>query len=224
MLRDKFIEAGFILGEDKDKQQDYQKDKQTNDRKEAEGEQPPSKSEIAPVLLDPWTAALRRKPKPRPLLLHATIVNTIYVRGRPRPKPDGLNPKKDKNKSRRLEIDARDILARYRDYYVDEARTIPRTEPATYVENTSAAENEDNRGEIISAMSSPQYPFVWAKDIPIDTVCICEMGARKLPLDTEDAELNKRLGEKYTVIAQRNLQALPVSTPVTAGSAGVTES
>lgn len=223
MLRDKFIEAGFILGEDKDKQKDYQKDKHTNDRKDAEGEQPPSESEIAPVPLDPWTAALHRKPKPRPLLLHATIVNTIYVRGRSNPKPDGPNPKKDKNKSRRLEFDARDILARYRDYYVDEARTIPRTDPATYVESTSAAENEDNRGEIVSTTSSPQYPFVWAKDIPIDTVCICEMGARKLSLDAEDAELNERLGEKYTVIAQRNLQASPSSISVTAGSAGVME-
>ncbi|KAK6955812.1 hypothetical protein Daesc_003456 [Daldinia eschscholtzii] len=43
----------------------------------------------------------------RPLLLHATIMNTIYVKGRNR---------KGGKRSEKLTIDARDILDRYNDY------------------------------------------------------------------------------------------------------------
>lgn len=199
MLRDKFIEAGFIQNENQDRQ--------NNDKKVAKDDRPHWESGIAPKILDPYTVALNRIPKPRPLLLHATIVNTIYVRGRPKAKPDAGHFKKEKNNSRRLEIDARDISARYQNYYVDEARTIPRRGPPTRSEAMEETQNENKRGARPPTKVSPQYPFVWAKDIPIDTVCICEMGARKLPLDSEDAGLNKRLGEKYTVIAQRSLEA-----------------
>lgn len=215
MLRDKFIEAGFLQGESKDRQKD--------DMEDAQDKQPPPESEAAPKSVDPYTAALTRKPKPRPLLLHATVVNTIYARGRPKHRTDAISPKKEKNRSRRLEFDARELLARYRDYYADEARTIPRAESnSTRSDSTEAAENEVNCGEIGSAMS-PQYPFVWAKDVQIDKLCICEMGAKKLSLDSDHAALNARLGEKYTVIAERSLEAPQSSIlarPWSAGSDG----
>ncbi|KAJ5216239.1 uncharacterized protein N7498_002646 [Penicillium cinerascens] len=212
MLRDKFLEAGFLQGESKDKQKD--------DMEDAQDKQPPPESEAGPKSLDPYTAALTRKPKPRPLLLHATVVNTIYARGRPKHRTDAISPKKEKNKSRRLELDARDLLARYRDYYADEARTIPRAGfNSTRSDSTQVAENEVTRGETGSAMS-PQYPFVWAKDVQIDTVCICEMGAKKLSLDSDHAALNARLGEKYTVIAERSLEAPQSSILARPGSAG----
>ncbi|KAJ5125996.1 hypothetical protein N7526_008173 [Penicillium atrosanguineum] len=213
MLRDKFIEAGLIQNENKDKQKDY--------KNGVKDDRPHSESEIAPIPSDPYTVALNRIPKPRPLLLHATIVNTIYVRGGPKPKPDAGRSKKGKNNSRRLEFDARVILARYQNYYVDEARTVPRVERPARSEVLEATQNEDNRGAGPPTKLSPQYSFAWAKEIPIDTVCICEMGARKLPLDSEDADLNKRLGEKYTVIAQRSLEASHSSTSTE--SAGVME-
>ncbi|KAJ6127271.1 hypothetical protein N7523_002883 [Penicillium sp. IBT 18751x] len=199
MLRDKFIEAGFIQNENKDNQ--------AHDQKFAQDDRPQSESKLAPQALDPYTVALNRVPKPRPLLLHATIVNTIYVRRQPKAKPDVGHSNRAKNKPSRLEIDARDILARYQNYYFDEARTIPRQAPPSRSEAMEGTQNEDNRGASQPTKVSPQYPFVWAKDIPIDTVCICEMGARKLPLDSENANLNKRLGEKYTVVAQRSLSA-----------------
>lgn len=212
MLRDKFLEAGFLQGESKDKQKD--------DMEDAQDKQSPPKSEAAPESLDPYTAALTRKPKPRPLLLHATVVNTIYARGRPKHRTDATSPKKEKNKSRRLEFDARDLLARYQDYYADEARTIPRAESnSTRFDSTNAAENEVNCGKIGTAMS-PQYPFVWAKDVQIDKLCICEMGAKKLSLDSDHAALNARLGEKYTVIAERSLEPPQTSILARPGSRG----
>ena len=215
MLRDKFLEAGFLQGETKDKQKD--------DMEDAQDKQTPSKSEAAPKSLDPYIAALTRKPKPRPLLLHATVVNTIYSRGRPKHQADAISPKKEKIKSRRLEFDARDLLARYRDYYADEARTMPRAESnSTRFDSTKAAENKVNCGEIGSAIS-PRYPFVWAKDVKIDKLCICEMGAKKLSLDSDHAALNTRLGEKYTVTAERSLEAPQSSIlarPASAGSDG----
>jgi activating signal cointegrator complex subunit 1 len=214
MLRDKFIQAGFLQGETKDKQKNEKKDDQDGQSR--------AESDLAPKSSDPYTAALTRKPKPRPLLLHATVVNTIYVRGRPNRQPNATSSKREKNKPRRIEFDARDLLARYRDYYVDEARTVPRAEPTTRAEGSETAEDEVDRGEIISE-TQEKYPFVWAKDIPIDSVCICEMGAKKLSLDSEDALLNKRLGEMYTVIAQRSLdgpQSSLSARPVSAGSDG----
>ncbi|KAI1646477.1 kinase A anchor protein [Daldinia loculata] len=63
----------------------------------------------------------------RPLLLHATIMNTIYVKGRNR---------KGGKRQEKLTIDARDILDRYDDY-------------------------------------------VWMKDVPVEKIAICKMGAKK---------------------------------------------
>ncbi|KAJ5584310.1 uncharacterized protein N7459_004110 [Penicillium hispanicum] len=179
---------------------------------------------------DPYAAALSRRPKPRPLLLHATLVNTIYV---------GVRQKshmKDKKPVRRIEFDARGILARYRDYYVDETRTTPRAE-TTQPSQPSTIEAQS--GDALSLSSSaegggdeefkdrlapypPRYPFVWAKEIPLHSLCICEMGSKKLPVDdgNEDQDLNGRLGEEYTVIAQRSLDlsSRPSSSSTQEGS------
>lgn len=294
MLRDKFIEAGFILNGSNGKpdsknstqtgqvqsisnQNDAQdpncKDVLIDDKpllenlpihlaeesssnqqsQQAQPSQPHSDSGIIATLkkLDPYTAALSRKPKPRPLLLHATLVNTIYVHGRPRPQAANTpNPtRKGNHKPQRLEIDARDLLARYRDYYADETRTTPRAEavPSTTQTNETGTSAETSSGNSVSPLSSvseteavgnehtnpatsasaasvPQYPFVWAKEIPLESVCICEMGAKKLDIDAEDSDsgLNARLGEMYTAVAQRSLNSSssPLSSSTGPGSEG----
>lgn len=46
----------------------------------------------------------------RPLLLHATIVNTIYVKGR------GSKEKGRGGRRERLMVDARDVISRYGDH------------------------------------------------------------------------------------------------------------
>jgi activating signal cointegrator complex subunit 1 len=97
----------------------------------------------------------------RPLKLHATIVNTIYVKGRKgqskgnawasnqEPKAQGHGP----NANAPLKIDATPILEKYED-------------------------------------------FVWAKDVMLDRVAICEMGAKKILDETGNVR-----DEEYTEVA-----------------------
>ncbi|GAQ08203.1 hypothetical protein ALT_5524 [Aspergillus lentulus] len=176
-------------------------------------------------------AQTKSKLKVRPLLLHATVVNTIYVRGRRR----GGGPQNSGNRrNSQYTFDARDILAHYRDYYLDGQRTTPRSPSITVtshpneIERRQIANNEtgtesasnsarstDGSGNEVGnsppekkqKMSSMKrvdaYPFVWAKDFPLKTICICEMGAKKL--DPDDSGMNARLGEKYRVVAERSL-------------------
>lgn len=275
MLRDKFLEAGFMQSETREKKpieknrtQNVQapstpttqneaqpaqttsacEDLEMDDKplldeppsalaEEAASEQvsnpPTAPGNAPPILLDPYKAALARKPKPRPLLLHATLVNTIYVKGRPRAPPGGnsnSNNKNSRNRPGRLEFDARGLTAQYRDYYTDETRMIPRPlvvpqppsqpggqEASTQIttgdnvsssSSSSAVEEETgHKRKKLATESPPRFPFVWAKEIPIDSVCICEMGAKKLDIDAENPGLNGRLGEMYTIVAERSLES-----------------
>ena len=244
MLRDKFIEAGFMLSEAKnglppekgdpkaveEVQASQCRDLNSDDNPLLE-ELPNVGSEAgnvrAPKILDPYTAAVARKPKPRPLLLHATLVNTIYVRGRRKFEAGG----KGRNGSRRLEFDARELLAKYRNYYADETQTTPRDDimchSGSSTESSSVSEPGGPEGEEVishpgtsSAASRPQYPFVWARDIPINSVTICEMGAKTLEIGGPgDRGLNARLGEEYTVIAERSLDSCAQSVSSVPGRA-----
>lgn len=76
----------------------------------------------------------------RPLLLHATIVNTIYVRG-----GRSAAAKGGKARAARLTVDATDILGRYDDY-------------------------------------------VWMRDVPVEKIAICRMGAKKVGTGEDDVE------------------------------------
>ena len=262
MLRDKFLEAGFMLGENKGSQKPqsqaegtFQEDEKSKNEKQQEvsnstgvaavaasdtrdvpmkafeelpvnvAEEQPTKS-IAKSVRTP-------KPKPRPLLLHATVVNTIYIKGR----WQGGGPSKKNNKKKsndRYTFDARDVLDHYRDYYLDSTRTTPRS--AMAIMPGATRENPNPPEDAIDAVTEPEgnaeqgpndniddsaqkkrkksidnvdttvkIPFVWAKDFPLDSVCICEMGAKRLDPNEDGYGLNARLGEKYRVIAERSL-------------------
>ncbi|KAJ5899203.1 hypothetical protein N7495_003947 [Penicillium taxi] len=139
-----------------------------------------------------------RKPEPRPLLLHATLINTIYVR---QPKNHQNSTQRGK-RPKRIEIDARDLLERYQNYYIDEQRTKPRMDTTTSIEPENKGSSTEN------TISEPQFPFLWAREISLESISICEMGAKKLPkVDSRGnpQTLNARLGEKYTLVAQRSL-------------------
>ena len=193
------------------------------------------------------------KPKlnPRPLLLHATVVNTIYIKGRQRGgNGEGKGGPKGKNGNRnsRYTFDARDILDHYQDYYIDSHRTTPRSAAMTVTGSTphgnealaaeginslqhasNAAELDDDleqrkrkrspsKSDGSKSEDAVRYPFVWAKNFPLESVCICEMGAKKLNPD-EDG-LNARLGEKYNVVAERSLSWDPSVQPATEAVTG----
>ncbi|KGO69628.1 hypothetical protein PITC_045760 [Penicillium italicum] len=233
-LRDKFIEAGFIQSEPDRRQAGRQKstgrfvqdfpgasesgsssvDVSSHPRES----QTPSEHPGASRTRDPSITIITREPKPRqrPLLLHATLVNTIYVRGRQVQNKDANG----RNLPERLTFDARNLISQYRNYYSDDNRTIPHPAPAGSSESTESHHRRaksspipnkkivSSNHESHSATPLPPsqgYPFIWASEIPLDTICICEMGARKLYPSVNDHGLNERLGEKYTVVAERSL-------------------
>ncbi|OJJ89125.1 uncharacterized protein ASPGLDRAFT_89573, partial [Aspergillus glaucus CBS 516.65] len=241
MLRDEFLEAGFLQGEYKEPPQ--RQAGQNPDGGAAEGisqedegnklkERTLSQSQPPKPPIKPIHIPQKPKFKPRPLLLHATVVNTIYIKGRQR-KDDfkGKDGPKGKKNSR-YTFDARDILDHYRDYYLDSHRTTPRSAAVTVAGSTPhgneslPAEGRNNlrrasnvgdldddpeqkkrkgspRSDASGSGDAVKYPFVWAKEFPLESVCICEMGAKK-PNPDEDG-LNARLGEKYKVVAERSL-------------------
>jgi activating signal cointegrator complex subunit 1 len=95
------------------------------------------------------------EPENRPLVLHATIVNTVYA------KQDRRN---EKRRMGSISFDVTDILRIY---------------------------NEKGGIDRGGAMGE----FVWANDILIDRVRICEMGAK--------AVYDTTLEQEYTVFAEK---------------------
>ncbi|KKK26169.1 hypothetical protein ARAM_000966 [Aspergillus rambellii] len=285
LLRDRFLEAGFLQGEYK-KHPDNNKDPKSRKEQGSHRSDPEPEPVVAeePSLLEEMPTEIAEEParksdshvattptptpttipnsttatnpdskqktapqlKPRPLLLHATVVNTIYIRGRKRAGGRGAHGEHHKGNSRRnsqYTFDARDILSHYRDFYLDRERVTSRSNMITPTLTHTETENEntilrrtgdeetstttstttsndpalmrDEREMSPAAQSiplesyeketQPPYPFVWARDFPLETLCICEMGAKKLDLDADESGLNARLREKYMVVAQRGL-------------------
>ncbi|CEL05354.1 hypothetical protein ASPCAL06472 [Aspergillus calidoustus] len=147
--------------------------------------------------------------KPRSLLLHATIANTIYIRGRKR--NTGGHGKG--RRPSQYTFDARDIVFHYRNFYLDSDRTVARSSAVTtsgdnYTDRDGAESHSEDEGASAPPTSDdtyPSYPFIWARNLPIESVCICEMGAKKLDPDADENGMNARLKEKYAAVAERSL-------------------
>ncbi|KAJ5272690.1 hypothetical protein N7478_007815 [Penicillium angulare] len=213
-LRDKFLEAGFLIAEIEKPSKSSQTQNKKTDGKQADSQphstiksqggssqHPERETPSSSQKSSHHDVSATSAPKLRPLLLHTTIANTIYVRGRPRPPQGPSHAPRDKNVQKRIVIDAREALARYSDYHVD----VEKTGSHHHASSSSSSSTPHTAG---SVPARPRQPFVWAKDIPIDSVCICEMGARKLATNGSDRrknEWNKRLGEKYLPVAQRSI-------------------
>lgn len=175
--------------------------------------------------------------RPRPLLLHATVANTLYA-GKRRvddrqnnrnSKGSSQNDKRsersngkgrpDKVKKDTIKIDARPLL---RAFNTNAGISIPGTEiePETETtasselarahpprgqtqEQTSAGRNTKAGSDInlnantLAAAAAQPKPFIWARDIVIDRVCICEMGAK--PVE------NPALGQAYRIVAEKRI-------------------
>jgi activating signal cointegrator complex subunit 1 len=179
---------------------------------------------------------LQQKPKFRPLLLHATLVNTIYARRRPNPHQSS-GVRKGRKFNGPLTFDARDILAHYRDFYTDDTCTQEKQPPADDIieygtslnsahDDTSGQSDDDGDSASLSseeeahpskavihqisphgndehASLQPKYPFIWARNVPIEKLCICEMGAKKPNEDSGPSAA--RLGQEYRVVAEKKL-------------------
>ncbi|KAK2800225.1 hypothetical protein FQN50_008189 [Emmonsiellopsis sp. PD_5] len=124
---------------------------------------------------------------PRPLLLHATIANTVYL---PRRK------QRDSKRKETLKFDARELLASFNGS--EYAATT-----AEMSGSGSDGEEQGGKQKQKQVQSQMRDPFVWAKDIPIDRICICEMGAK--PVEDDGRKGGPVLGEAYLSVGGRSL-------------------
>jgi activating signal cointegrator complex subunit 1 len=172
-LRDKFIEAGFML-QDTTRAKDDNKGTEGNEPGPGRSNDPDERRETEPKQQNHGT-------KPRPLLLHATVANTIYM-GRRRQ----AGGKRDTYK-----FDARDLLSKFRNYHGDNSGA----------EGTNIADPKgmDARDEA----QKEQSPFIWAREFPLESLSICEMGAKDIPEEYEAKQA--LLGQEYIAVGERKL-------------------
>lgn len=156
----------------------------------------------------------------RPLVLHATVANMIYVKDRSR----GFRVK-GKGRSRGGQagtVDARDILRFFNDGPAVDAQGGNRqlaspsllgsvsgfastTTTSTSTTEADTSSSPDTLGPPVNLMSTSSSPsgsdpethkqFIWARDIQIDRIRICKMGAE--PADIEG------WGMEYKPIAEK---------------------
>lgn len=177
-LRNKFIEAGFMQCE---MVKDTQKD--TDDVNAID-------NAIPAIKIPPGK-------KPRPLLLHATVANTIYA---------GKRRQRDSGKKDVYKFDATELLIKFGGYIPTpkegaETGTQRRT-ARSYSSEIEEEEKEYQRQQLLE-QAKPPSPFVWAHNIPLDRLCLCEMGAKRVPSDA--SKEGPALGAEYVVVSERNI-------------------
>lgn len=214
-LRNKFIEAGFMHCE-------MIKDPKGNKRPQGEMSQPQSSNVgetasqgdgdsdggIALPMTSGNTESIAPGPEgmvPRPLLLHATIANTVYAKGRT------TYSAKGKKRKEIAKLDATELIAMFGEPRENQGET-RQPLPSKAIPRSMAAEtrkSEDLEGGGYGKQPQRQQrvtargPFIWAKDIHLDRLCICEMGAKPVPYD--ESKGGPVLGQEYRVIGERRL-------------------
>lgn len=136
----------------------------------------------------------------RPLKLHATIVNTIYVKGRKR---------RGKSKNEAEKPTSAPSEGAQEDKKVEETAQSSDTQPPSSTSSQPLTANTPSSGHGPSATSSlyldatnllPRYAnHVWASDIPISRIAICEMGVKK------HVSADGKVEEAYKEVAVREI-------------------
>ncbi|EEP80297.1 predicted protein [Uncinocarpus reesii 1704] len=211
-LRNKFIEAGFIQNDmikdpkmkRKGQQEQNMPQQQTARQRVSHGDSDSDGGVELPVIRNSMATALSQEGLiPRPLLLHATISNTIYAKSRRSFSASG--------KKRAYKFDATELLS----MFGDNASPINQSQGGSPKENgqsllskaiprAMAAEMQEASKKQLEAQAlMSKEPFIWAKDIRLDRLCICEMGAK--PVQHDESKEGPILVEEYTVVGERRL-------------------
>lgn len=129
----------------------------------------------------------------RPLRLHATIVNTIYIKGRKKnkkPKFEATTAKGDEVKATEPDVTSSTNATGQKEdglqANVPNSGHGPSAKSSLYLDATS----------LLSTYGS----YVWASDIPISRIAICEMGVKKQLSSTGEV-----VGEAYREVAVREI-------------------
>ncbi|KAG9530712.1 hypothetical protein KCU93_g2433, partial [Aureobasidium melanogenum] len=131
-------------------------------------------------------------PDTRPLKLHATIVNTIYVKGRKKKsKAPGRGDQaatEDPSKDQTTEETASQASTQKQELQANEASSGhgPSAKSSLYINATSLLSTYKNH--------------VWASDIPVERIAICEMGVKKQFSSTGEV-----IGEAYKEVAVKEV-------------------
>ncbi|KAG9685856.1 hypothetical protein KCU95_g12056, partial [Aureobasidium melanogenum] len=140
-------------------------------------------------------------PDTRPLKLHATIVNTIYIKGRKKKSKASEKAKgpvtEDTSKDQTTEKPPKDQT----------------TEETVSTQKHELQANEASSGHGPSAKSSlyinatsllsTYKDHVWASDIPVERIAICEMGVKK-----QLSSAGEVIGEAYKEVAVKEVGSL----------------
>lgn len=134
-------------------------------------------------------------PDSRPLVLHATIVNTVYVNKKRR----GEGRKRSMGK---ISFDATELMSVFNERKGVKSKVMDQASPQ---------ESEPTRQE---GLITGEGPYIWASDVIVDKVKICEMGAKRLTeeeealrepiyVDVDGVKERMLLGQEYTVVAEK---------------------
>ena len=151
--------------------------------------------------LQPLCQALRKTfaeagllvPDTRPLRLHATIVNTIYIKGRKKnkkPKSEPTTAKGDGIKATESDMPS-------------SMNTSEGREDGLQANTPSSGHGPSAKSSLYlnaTSLLSTYGSYVWASDIPISRIAICEMGVKKQLSSTGEV-----VGEAYREVAVREI-------------------
>ncbi|CAD0111354.1 unnamed protein product [Aureobasidium uvarum] len=158
--------------------------------------------------------ALRKKltdagllvPDIRPLRLHATLVNTIYVKGRKKSKKqksEVIKPEQDEN-------NATEPVDQPPSMQIAEEEDNKTEDPEKKESENTLQANQASSGHGPSAKSSlyidatslisTYASHIWASGVPITKIAICEMGVKKQLSSTGEV-----IGEAYKEVAVREI-------------------
>ncbi|KAI5197000.1 hypothetical protein E4T39_07493 [Aureobasidium subglaciale] len=147
---------------------------------------------LCSALRNTFTSAGLLVPDNRPLNLHATLVNTIYIKGRKKKKKATTSNPASKTENTNTTTTTQ----------------TGSTEDKLLVKECDIKANDPSSGHGPAAKSSlyldassllPRYKsHIWASEIPISRLAICEMGTKKQFDSTGNV-----IGEAYTEVAVR---------------------
>ncbi|EEH40631.1 hypothetical protein PAAG_02607 [Paracoccidioides lutzii Pb01] len=203
-LRNKFINAGFMEqeiikgGASPPKNEAGSPGTKDICESDGEGKQGDDRNEDKQVAAQ---TSSQRKRRPRPFLLHATVVNTVHV------------PHSQRGEGKRREMfkfDARDLLMEFGNYAPAAEDADPEGRDQMHIlsqsrdKSVAGQEGKDPGRQKANLAKSREKPvFVWAKNILIDRVCICELGAK--PVAEDRANDGAVLGAAYICVGERSL-------------------
>ncbi|KAK2735216.1 hypothetical protein FQN57_001321 [Myotisia sp. PD_48] len=203
-LRNKFIDAGFMYCETVKVSEARQRDMSPGAGNSTGGKDSVDNRGIGESLLegDPKSSNVELQHRPRPLLLHATIANTIYL-GKKWNTKENRGGRRDGNQRKSTySFDATDLLDQFRGSSPKISQS-PNSIPQSRHNQALPKHIDGDNGGEDGANEPTREPFLWARNISIDRLGIYEMGAKPVPND--EAYGAPKLGEQYRLVAERNL-------------------